>query len=75
VRLFGPDAVDAPPLLHRRCRRVRLETAEPQAVTADGEDLGDTPLDIELDPGALRVVRGPAPGALTRSDVEESECA
>ena len=73
VRLLGPDAVDAPPLLHRSCRRLRLETDASMAVTADGEDLGDTPLDIELDSGALRVVRGPGPGALTRSDVEKSQ--
>lgn len=73
VRLLGPDAVDAPSLLHRRCRTLRLETDAPMAVTADGEDLGDTPLDIELDVAALRVVRGPGPGALTRSDLEKSE--
>ncbi|NKI34660.1 diacylglycerol kinase family lipid kinase [Wenzhouxiangella sp. XN79A] len=72
VRLFGPASIDAPELVHRRCRRLRLDTAVPMPVTADGEDFGETPLDIELDAGALQVVRGPGPGALSVPEPEEA---
>lgn len=71
VRLLGPASVDAPEMIHRRCRRVRLETRQSMAVTADGEDFGETPLDVELDVGALEAVCGPGPGALTQSDSKE----
>ena len=73
VRLLGPDSVDAPQLLHRRCRRLQLETDTAMAVTADGEDFGETPLTVELDIGALDVIRGPGPGALATPQSEDDE--
>jgi YegS/Rv2252/BmrU family lipid kinase len=72
VRLLGPDRVDVPEMIHRRCRRIRLETREAMAVTADGEDFGETPLEIELDVGAFEAVRGRTEGALSTAEQEDA---
>lgn len=67
VKLLGPERFRSPKLVHQRCRRVSLTTKRPMATTADGEDLGETPIEIELEAGALTVVRGPGPGAFGSS--------
>ena len=67
VRLLGPDRVRSPKLVHCRCARMTLSTNDPIAVTADGEDVGTTPIEIELDAGALKVVCGTGAGAFAAS--------
>jgi diacylglycerol kinase (ATP) len=42
---------------HGRARRIRIVAAEPMPVQADGEAAGFTPVDLEIVPGALRVLR------------------
>jgi len=39
-----------------RTRRLRLETGRPLALYADGEYIGDTPVEIGIFPGALKVI-------------------
>jgi diacylglycerol kinase (ATP) len=39
-----------------RCRRVRVETNRPMKVHGDGEILGESPLEFEVMPGAIRVM-------------------
>lgn len=41
---------------HLSAARIRIETDSPQRVNVDGEALGETPVDFEIDPGALRVI-------------------
>jgi diacylglycerol kinase (ATP) len=44
--------------IHRqRIKRVRIETAKACMFHGDGEDLGMTPVDIEVVPGAIQVLR------------------
>lgn len=46
----------------RRGRRVRIESATPLPLTADGDSIGETPVEVEVRPRALRVlVPGEAP--------------
>jgi len=40
----------------RRARKVRIEPEEPSPLLADGEVYGRTPVDLEVHPGALRVL-------------------
>lgn len=61
VRLLGPEEGSSELLEHRRFRHCRIETESPQPVTADGEDVGYTPVEIEIRAGALRV-RAPNQG-------------
>lgn len=42
-------------------RAVRVETTPPQAVLVDGEAVGETPVTVEIVPGALTLVAPPAP--------------
>jgi diacylglycerol kinase (ATP) len=42
--------------VHRRTRHVVVECDPPQPVTADGEDLGTTPLEVAVVPGAARII-------------------
>ncbi len=67
VKLLGPERFRSPKLVHQHCTRVGLATKRPMATTADGEDLGETPIEIELEAGALTVVCGPGPGAFVAS--------
>jgi len=55
VRLLGPEEGSSELLEHRRFRHCRIETESPQPVTADGEEVGHTPVEIEIHVGALRV--------------------
>lgn len=55
VQLVGPEYGATELLEHRLFRRCRIETGSPQPVTADGEDVGHTPVEIEIRAGALRV--------------------
>lgn len=41
---------------HDTCRRVRIDSAEPCPVQADGDYLGSTPVEIELKPASVSVV-------------------
>ena len=43
-------------LPHWQVRKVSITTDPPQKVTADGEVLGDTPVEISILPGAIRVI-------------------
>ena len=47
----------------RRCRSVRISAVQSLPFSADGDVLGDAPATFTVQPGALRVVRGPAPAA------------
>lgn len=65
-----PDAGGDPLLELHRGRNIVIETARPQPVQLDGNEAGFTArLDVEVEPGALRLVRepfhaaGPLPGA------------
>ncbi len=40
-------------LTHTRCKRVRIDTARPMDFTADGEFLGNTPVECTIKPAAL----------------------
>jgi diacylglycerol kinase (ATP) len=44
-----------------RSKRVRLETDRPVKVHGDGEILGESPVEFEIVPGALRVMAPPSP--------------
>ncbi len=52
---FGRRAF-VPHSLTERAARVRISSHRPLPASADGEDLGTTPLRFEIRPGALRVV-------------------
>lgn len=72
VRLLGPDRVRSRKLVHCRATRMAFSTHDPVAVTADGEDVGTTPIEIELEAGALKVVCGTGAGAFAAS-MEDSQ--
>jgi len=60
LRVF-PAAYRGEHVRHRevemmRSPTVRIETEEPAPVVADGEPAGTTPVELSVDPGALRVV-------------------
>ncbi|HUS64930.1 MAG TPA: YegS/Rv2252/BmrU family lipid kinase [Kofleriaceae bacterium] len=42
------------------CTRVRITTSEPRRVVCDGEALGETPVELEILPRALRLIAPPA---------------
>jgi YegS/Rv2252/BmrU family lipid kinase len=42
--------------IYRRARSVRVECDPPQPVVADGEDIGTTPLEVEIVPAAVRIL-------------------
>ena len=49
-------------LPHWQVRKVSITADPPQKITADGEVLGDTPVEISILPGAIRVI---VPGSTT----------
>jgi YegS/Rv2252/BmrU family lipid kinase len=49
-------------LPHWQVRKVSITADPPQKITADGEVLGDTPVEISILPGAIRVI---VPGSAT----------
>jgi diacylglycerol kinase family enzyme len=51
-----PDVVSA------RGRRIRIESDVPVPVQADGDPAGFTPVDISIEPAAVRVIVPPEPG-------------
>ncbi|MBY6203581.1 diacylglycerol kinase family lipid kinase [Halomonas denitrificans] len=73
VRLLGPERVRSPRVVHQRCRRVSLTAKKPMAATADGEDIGETPVEVELEAGALTVIRGPGTGAFEAAEQDPDE--
>ncbi|MDX1625097.1 MAG: YegS/Rv2252/BmrU family lipid kinase [Wenzhouxiangellaceae bacterium] len=56
VRLLGPEEVSSEIMEHRRFESCRVTTPEPQPVTADGEDVGRTPVSLSVRAAALRVL-------------------
>lgn len=44
---------------HRRAGRVRLESVPPMPVNVDGDLVGETPVEYEIRPGALRILLPP----------------
>jgi diacylglycerol kinase (ATP) len=47
---------DAQPLQHWQGREIKVQTEEAQTVQADGEILGQTPVNVKIIPSAIRVV-------------------
>ena len=52
--VIGTRSLPTPPVAGGR--RIRIDADTPQPVVADGEPAGDTPLDVEVLPGALNVL-------------------
>ncbi len=48
--------VEHPKVKVRRARKIRIEPKEPSPLLIDGEVLGTTPVEIEVIPGALRIL-------------------
>ena len=63
-RLFDGSLLDYSKVKSARCERLRVETAPPAGVQADGELLGQAPVTFSVLPRALRVIvsDAPAPG-------------
>lgn len=61
AHIVGLEGV-APPLPHWSVQCVRVEADPPQLITCDGDIVGRTPVDIWIEPCALRVIvpEGPA---------------
>ena len=55
---FGRRAYE-PRVSSFRSRRVRISSRHPQPVRADSHDVGTTPVELDVRPGALRVVVAP----------------
>jgi diacylglycerol kinase family enzyme len=43
-------------LVHIKSRRCTVHTGKPKTVTADGDVVSRTPLDVACEPGSLRVI-------------------
>ena len=65
-RLFRGTHVSHPCFRHRQARRVRIETDPPQPVHIDGDLMAQTPLELVVRPGALRVLVPRCSGANAR---------
>lgn len=63
IVLTSGDLHRFPEVRRYRCRRVVLEAARPAKVHGDGELLGESPVELEILPGAVRVM---TPAARTR---------
>jgi len=48
--------LDSPGVVYRRAHRFMLDSDPPMPFHADGESIGETPLELEIVPGALRLV-------------------
>jgi YegS/Rv2252/BmrU family lipid kinase len=55
-RLWRGDVATTPHQLYARGARFRVETDPPRAVEADGELLGLTPFEVEVEPGAATLL-------------------
>ncbi len=61
--LFGKH-LDSEGIGFHHARRVRIETNPPMRFSADGELVGETPIEFRVVPSALRVLVPPAPPSL-----------
>jgi len=61
-RNFSSDAA----MFYRSGRRIRVETVPPRLVQADGELLGMTPIEIEVEPRAVRLLVPKQPNPKSR---------
>jgi diacylglycerol kinase (ATP) len=57
-RVFAGTHVTDPRVVMMRARRIRIE-ADGIVAYADGERIGPLPIDVEIEPGALRVLANP----------------
>jgi diacylglycerol kinase (ATP) len=55
-RIFDGSHVRHPKVRMTRAKHVRIEPERPSPLLLDGEVLGSTPIDIQILPGALRVL-------------------
>jgi diacylglycerol kinase family enzyme len=55
-RVFRASHVSHSCFLHRRARRVRIETDPPQPVHIDGDLVAQTPVEFAVRPGVLRLL-------------------
>ncbi|WP_166865967.1 MULTISPECIES: YegS/Rv2252/BmrU family lipid kinase [unclassified Salinibacterium] len=55
-RVFSGAHTSDPRVVMRRAKRIRIEVDAPITAYADGERIGPMPVDIEVVPGALRVL-------------------
>jgi diacylglycerol kinase (ATP) len=55
-RVFRGEHTSDPRVVMRRAKRVRVEVDVPLVAYADGERMGPLPVDLEVEPGALRVL-------------------
>ena len=55
-RLFRKDFRPHPAMLYRKGMRFRVECTPPQAVQTDGELRGDTPVEVRVEPRAVRLL-------------------
>ncbi len=69
VRVLSQRYLDDPEIVHRQVRRVEVWTEEAVSVQADGDPIGETPMTMEVVPGALRIIAPPTmPEDLFSSD-------
>jgi diacylglycerol kinase (ATP) len=57
VKLYRGDILHDPVVRHASARRVRIESSPTTAVEADGQLVGVTPAEFQVEPGALNVLR------------------
>jgi diacylglycerol kinase family enzyme len=55
-RLLRRDFASDAAMLYRSGRHIRIETVPPRLAQADGELLGMTPIEIEVEPRAVRLL-------------------
>lgn len=55
-RVFKGQHTSDPRVVMRRARRIRIEVNVPLVAYADGERMGPLPIDLEVEPGAVRVL-------------------
>jgi diacylglycerol kinase family enzyme len=61
-RLLRRDFASDAAMLYRSGRHIRIETEPPRLAQADGELLGMTPIEIEVEPRAVRLLVPRQPG-------------
>jgi diacylglycerol kinase (ATP) len=54
--VFKGEHTSDPRVVMRRAKRIRIEVDAPLVAYADGERIGPLPVDLEVEPGALRVL-------------------
>ncbi len=55
-RVFKGEHTSDPRVILRRAKRIRIEVAVPLVAYADGERMGPLPVELEVVPGAMRVL-------------------